>query len=236
MFGRDRERELLVARLAAARDGTGGVVGAIGDAGAGKTRLCQQAVDQARADGMVVLAGRAVPSETPVAYRPLTEAFAAAFRAGPPPEAPELVGFEGHLGRLVPAWGAGREGGADESPVLLGEAVARLLRVLGGDTGCVLLLEDLHWADSETLAVVDYLADALRDERVVVLFNARPLGATDELLPRLQRRDPTALLAVGPLGADDVERMVAACLATDRPPRDVISFIAAHSEGNPFLV
>ena len=51
----------------------------------------------------------------------------------------------------------------------------RLLRVLGGTGGCLLVLEDLHWADSETLAVVEYLADAVRTERLLCLATTRPV-------------------------------------------------------------
>ena len=53
--------------------------------------------------------------------------------------------------------------------MLLGEAVVRLLAVHGSGRGSVLLVEDLHWADAETLAVLDYMADALRDEPVLCL-------------------------------------------------------------------
>ena len=58
--------------------------------------------------------------------------------------------------------------------MLVGEAVVRLLRALGGDAGCLLVLEDLQWADPETLAVADYLADTLAAERVLCLVTARP--------------------------------------------------------------
>src|SRR5262245_65190518 len=99
---------------------------------------------------MVTLSGRAVAGASPVPYRPLTEAFLRAFRTTEPPKTRELAGFAGQLGRLVPAWRNGISGGADESPVLLGEAVVRLCRVVARNDGCLLLLEDLHWADVET--------------------------------------------------------------------------------------
>ncbi len=236
LIGRERERSILVERVDAAVDGRGGVVGLIGDAGAGKTRLCREVIDHARARDLAVLEGRAVPSETPVPYRPLTEAFVAAFRSARPLDAPELAGFGGHLRRLVPDWGTETTGGADESPVLLGEAVVRLLRLRGDTAGCLLILEDLHWADAESLAVVDYLADALCDEPVLTVFTSRATGATVEMLPRLQRRDPTSLIGVAALGDVDVERVVEACLSTGDPPADVLAFITAQSEGNPFLV
>lgn len=46
--------------------------------------------------------------------------------------------------------------------VVLGEGLLRLLVAVGGSAGCLLLLEDLHWADADTVALVGYLAGASR--------------------------------------------------------------------------
>jgi hypothetical protein len=58
------------------------------------------------------------------------------------------------------------------SPLILGEAVLRLLSDLGGK-GTVLVLEDLHFADPETVAIVEYLADNLAGERVLCVATLR---------------------------------------------------------------
>jgi class 3 adenylate cyclase/DNA-binding CsgD family transcriptional regulator len=233
------EREHEVAALGAAVDGLragGGLAILVGEAGVGKTRLTQEVVARAREGGVHVLSGRAVPSATPVPYRPLTEAFLGAFRSASPPTAPELAGFGGQLGRLVPEWRGDAPGGADESPILLGEAIVRLLRVVGGDDGCVLVLEDLHWADVETLAVVEYLADTLRDERVLCVCTARPEGAAIDSLSRLRRLASVAVLGVARLGPGGIERAVAACLGVESPPSGLVESIASNSDGNPFLI
>jgi DNA-binding CsgD family transcriptional regulator len=229
-----------VAELAALRSRVeasgrrGGVVVLLGDAGAGKTRLVRETVALARARDVPVLAGRCVPGAHPVPYRPLTEAFLHAFRSTPPPDADDLGGLAGHLGRLVPAWRG--VGALEESPVLLGEAVVRLLRRLGDGRGCLLVLEDLHWADPETLAVLDHLGDAARDEPVLCVCTARPSGAAGDTLDRLTRRDPGSAIPIGPLAPPDVDRMIAACLATPSPPPEVAAFVHAHADGSPFLV
>ena len=88
----------------------------------------------------------------------------------------------------MPAWR--RDAAAEDSPLLLAEAVVRLLRAHGDGRGCVLVVEDLHWADPETLAALDYLGDALPTEPVLCVATARPEGAAAELLERLERRDP----------------------------------------------
>ncbi len=213
----------------------------VADAGTGKTRLAGVAADAAADRGWPVLTGRAVPGTHPVPYRALVEAFLAAFRAAPAPDSPELAGLGAHLGRLVPGWrtdqAAERDGarGPDDSPLLLAEAVVRLLRAHGDGRGCLLVLEDLHWAEPETLAALDYLGDALRTEPVLCVATARPENGAAELLERLERRDPGAIVRIGPLTGDDVDRMVAACLATPTPA-GLAAFVRTHGDHNPFLV
>lgn len=57
--------------------------------------------------------------------------------------------------------------------VVLGEGVLQLLRRIAGDRGCVVRLEDLHWADADSVALLDYLAGALTSSRIAVVASAR---------------------------------------------------------------
>ena len=231
VIGRDAETERLRGRVAALAEGGGGVVVLRGEAGAGKSRLVQEVVGEV--DGLV-LSGRAVPGDSPVPFRPLAEAFLAAFRGRTLPTDATLSGFEPQLARLMPGWDATTP--VDDSPVLLGEAIVRLLAVLAEAEPCVLVLEDLHWADPETLAVVEYLADALRHETVLCLGTSRPDATTDGLLERLVPRDPAAVVRVESLDGASTDEMIAACLATVEPPAGLSEFVHLHSDGNPFLV
>lgn len=235
LVGRDHERARLRARMEELAERRGGLVVLVGEPGAGKSRLLRDVVDAATAFEVPVLTGRAVPGASPVPYRPLTEAFLGAFRLTTPPAEAALAGFEGHLGRLVPAWRTG-DAAVEESPVLVGEAVVRLLAVHGAARGSVLVLEDVHWADPETLDVLDYLADALRSEPVLCVCSTRPDGAARELVDRLERRDPSAVVRVGPLDDDAVDRMLAVCLDTPTPSVELSDFLRTHSGGSPFLV
>jgi hypothetical protein len=67
-----------------------------------------------------------------------------------------------------------RVSGADDSPVVLAEGVLRLLRWDGREYGCLLMLDDLHEADADTLAVVDYLVDNLAGEPILLVGTVRP--------------------------------------------------------------
>jgi DNA-binding CsgD family transcriptional regulator len=231
LIGRAVEVDRLARPLEGLTTRRGGVVVVVGEAGEGKSRLVRHLTSSLDA---VVLGGRAVPGRSPVAYRPLAEALLAAFRDRPLPSDPTLLGFEAHLGRLVPTWSAERS--ADDSPVLLGEAIARLLTILAADRPCVLVLEDIHWADPETVAVIEYLSDALRGEAVLCVCTTRPEGPAADLIERLGRESPDRVVRLDALGRSEIAQMVGACLGTTDPPAGLAEFVEAHSDGNPFLV
>ena len=64
-------------------------------------------------------------------------------------------------------------GHGDASPPVRAEAVIQLVRALGHDRGIVLVLEDLHWADPDTLAVVEYLGDNLAGTKALASATSR---------------------------------------------------------------
>jgi DNA-binding CsgD family transcriptional regulator/tetratricopeptide (TPR) repeat protein len=185
----------------------------------------------------MVLAGRATEGSVPMPFRPLAEALLAAFRAGEPPQLGGLRPFRGTLGRLVPEWRAEGVEVADESLVVLGEALVRLLGGLAADRGCVLVVEDMHWADPETLAVIEYLGDNVGSERVLCVATMRPQdGSANGLLAPGGGRRQLGLLELSPLSEIDIGRMAAACLGSAFAPPEVARFLAARSDGLPFLV
>jgi len=225
----------LVARIKTVTEGHGGLLAIVGDAGVGKTRLLAEVTRAAATVGMFTLTGRAVEHTSSIAYRPLAEAFFTAFRTTLPPEDPTLDGFRAHLGRLVPAW-SDRSASDGDSPIMVGEAIIRLLRIAGGTPGALVAIEDVHWADPETVAVLDYIADAAAAERVLCVCTSRLAGAAHDAIERAARHDPAAKVTLAPLADEATEHMVAACLDVSRPPAGLADFVRRHSDGNPFLV
>jgi DNA-binding CsgD family transcriptional regulator/tetratricopeptide (TPR) repeat protein len=209
--GRARELEALEGVLDAARAGRGGTVLISGDAGIGKTRLTSELSARARDTGFEVLLGRSIDLVgTELPYQP----FAQALR--PVGDLPRADGqqfrvFENTLGLLT--------GRAESAPVLL-------------------VLEDLHWADTSTLDLVVYLAQYVHDRPVLLVATYRadePSSAERMLrLANGVRRSGSALLVdLGPLDRDDLAALVA---AYGRPPTDArADAIVVRSEGNPFF-
>ncbi len=117
-----------------------------------------------------------------------------------------------------------------------GEAVLRLLRHLAVETPLVVGLEDLQWVDADTLSILEYLADNLRDERVLCIATVRsqPRSAAYERLWALKSRRSAAVLALGPLAHSEVVEMVRACWPG--VPAAEIDRVLAAADGVPFLV
>jgi DNA-binding CsgD family transcriptional regulator len=238
LVGRDEEIRYLQAALTAAGAGRGGTVFFAGEAGIGKSRLVRETSRVARARGFAVLAGRSVAGGVPTPFRPYAEALASAGRARRLPDGGELDPFLPALGRLVPEWRRPQEAPADRSLVFLGEAVLRLLRLLSPQAGCLLVLEDLHWADGETLALLEYLADNLSAERVLCVGTLRDEdgAAAAGLASTLEGRGSAAVLPLGRLDPAAMTRMALACVGADDLPGAVQSLVAERAEGLPFLI
>jgi DNA-binding CsgD family transcriptional regulator len=236
LVGRQRELDVLEGHLTIAAQGGGDVVFVLGEAGIGKSRIAKEASTRAEDRGLVVARGRAVHTHTPVPYRALTEALCSAVRRLGVPDVPELVPFRGVLGRVIPDWHATTPE-PETSVVVLSEGVLRLLRVLAGDRGCLLVLEDLHWADPETLSVVEYLADNVAGERILVLATARSdeRSSAVELIRALAARRTGDVVELARLTESEVTEMVTACLAMGEVPPEVVEF-TRRSDGVPFLI
>jgi KaiC/GvpD/RAD55 family RecA-like ATPase len=165
LVGRESELARLREAVDAAMMGKGGVLFVVGEPGIGKTRLTQVIGSDSARRGLPVLRGRAVQTATPAAYRPLAEALSSGMRAGAVPDAAALGPFRAVLGSLVPEWGTDDQEPLDDSVVAVAEGVLRFLRAIAREHGALLVLEDLQWADPETVTIVEYLADNLAAER-----------------------------------------------------------------------
>jgi hypothetical protein len=120
-----------------------------------------------------------------------------------------------------------------EPPVVLAEAVLRLLRHLAGPGSLLLILEDLHWADDATLAVVEYLADHAHEVPVLICVTCRDdEGAGPGLTSRL--RAPTHRL--GRLSDIEVTEMISACAGGSPETPGAHDDVARAAQGLPLIV
>ncbi|HXP18426.1 MAG TPA: AAA family ATPase [Streptosporangiaceae bacterium] len=237
LVGRESELAALTDGLDRLSDETGGVIFLVGEPGVGKSRLAREAASIAAARDVLILTGRAVQAATPVPLRPVVEALMGATRTTEVPDAAEIAEFRPALGSLVPAWDTGGERDAEISPLILGEALVRLLTLLS-KAGTLLVLEELEWADPETLAIVEYLADNLADRSVLcvaTLRNSEPSAALD-VVRTIHARRAGAVVQVPRLTGQQVEQMAAACLDQQTVPPAMGQRLLRDCDGLPFAV
>ncbi len=234
MVGRDAELAQLEHALRGARGGEGGIVLLVGEPGIGKTRLTREAEHRARTAAMRVFRGRATSTAVPAPYRPFVEALHPALRDAGQLDDPDLAPYRGALQTLL----AQTPGpGPEVHQLLMFEAIGHLLASIGRRDGALLLLEDLHWADADTLALIDYLADALVGEQVACLCTARDEpGPALDLAEALSARRAARLVRLGRLSRADVGQMVRASLEVEAVPRELLDSLDHRAEGVPFVV
>ncbi|MEU7994956.1 AAA family ATPase [Micromonospora sp. NPDC049060] len=236
VIGRDAEIRAVDARLTATRASSGGTIFLIGEAGIGKTRLAEHCAHAAAEAGMELLRGRSSSTGPIVPFRPLTEAIFSLSRTGRLPDNTELAPYRPALARLVPEW---RDPAVPErvsSIVELAEAVLRLVTAVAGGRGCVLILEDIHDADAETHAVLEYLVDNLADLPILLVATMRPgSGPATELAWAAAVRRSATVVELRPLADQEVHELAAACLNTDALPAELTDRLVRDSEGNPFV-
>jgi DNA-binding CsgD family transcriptional regulator/tetratricopeptide (TPR) repeat protein len=240
-----------LSRLLGALGGDARLVLVVGDAGVGKTRFVAEGVDRAVAAGMVMLRGECLPLAATLPLLPVTAALGELGRlegggllAAALDAAPEYVRVE--LGRLLPGMGpgdgavlAGRDGAWSRERLFSG--VADLLAAVAGrsPSGVGLVVEDVHWADSETLDFLTFLVRTGRWGPVRVVVTCRgdeaPLAAlVAGWLARVRGAAGTEEIRLGPLLRAEVAGQAAALVGGPVSPQ-MVGELYARAEGNPFF-
>jgi DNA-binding CsgD family transcriptional regulator len=217
MVGRAAELDRLGQLLGARRTPSVALIAA--EAGVGKTRLIQELV-AAAPDGTVVLAGQADPGSL---GRPM-ELFLDSLDGAHCEAHAELVEVVGDRSRT------------GEERVRAGVALVRALT--RGRTGLI-VFEDLHWADSESLELLEELAEPDAGQLLIV-GSYRPDGLSRrhpaaELLPRLDRRHTVTHISLAPLMTSDVGALLTA-VYRQVPSFRVVEALRQRTGGNPFFL
>ncbi len=135
-----------------------------GEAGMGKSRLLAEQARRVHQTGAIVLAGRA-PEESVVPFQPFLEAIGhyahdadeRALGAALSGWGPELARLVPEIGRRLPEFESSPAGDPQTDRYRLFEAVVTLLGAIAATEPLLLVLDDLHWADSATLQLLRHL-------------------------------------------------------------------------------
>jgi class 3 adenylate cyclase/tetratricopeptide (TPR) repeat protein len=247
--GRAEETRILEDALQLSADGQGQVIGIVGEAGVGKSRLCHEFAQRARAEGLPVYQvaaqahTKAVPllpvlqflrdyfeiteHETGQTAREriagklllLDEAFAA--------DLPLMFDF---LSVPDPERPAPRMDPDARQRQLLA-LNKRLIRAQNTREPGVTIFEDLHWIDPASETFLSNFIDAIHGTKSLTIANFRPQYHAEWMSMSYYRQ-----VSLAPLGPEAIEELLADLLGSDPSLGELPGRIHERAGGNPFFI
>jgi predicted ATPase len=242
LVGRDEPLQRLLALWEETRQGQGQLVLIQSEIGLGKTRLVQEFADQV--GEATVLIGHCQQSEGSVAYQPFIDALKAYFAATAAevaaaqmgPVLNEAVQFVPEIQYILPNVSAP----VQESPAGLNPfSLAQAINKVAAKRPWLLILDDLDWADSCSLQLLDYLARHCGQMALMIVVTCdkdvsdnKPLTET---LNHLNGHLAYTSITLRHLGEAEVKRLLENIWGQPVPPA-VVSAIYRRTQGNPLFV
>ncbi|MDP6713400.1 MAG: protein kinase, partial [SAR202 cluster bacterium] len=246
--GREPELRTLQAAIDTMLTGHGAVVMVTGEMGMGKTTLCEQLSTYATVDGGQALTGHCFEEGlSSLPYIPFSEILMGYASTVDTETLRQQVGANAEdIARIVPEIGhelgvaPGASTNPDEDRYRLMRAVSNFLQNIAASQPLLVVLEDLHDADSSTLEMVNYLAHNISTSRLMLVGTYRHTEITrahplSNVLVQLRRVNEFTSLQLKGLGNSEVHRMLTSIVDRD-VPWALAEAITQQTEGNPLFV
>ncbi len=248
-IGRQAELEVLSQALDRARTGHGQIVALVGEPGVGKSRLFWEFTRSHRTDGWLVLESRSVSYGKASAYFPVIDLLKAYFQIEDRDDPRKIrETLTGKLLTLDRAWAAmlpiflalmdvpsdDADWQALDPPQRRQRTLDAVKQVLIRESQVqplLLVLEDLHWIDSETQAFLDSLVESLPTARILLLVNYRP-----EYQHGWGSKTYYMQLRIDPLSAENAEELLDTLLGGDPALSPLKLLLIDRTERNPFFL
>ena len=205
-----------------------------GEPGAGKTRLAAEVAATLADHDVAVLVGSST-ADTDVPYAPFAEALDRLLMASPPGSMTDLLAEAGpqlrrltaQVDRHLPDAGPVADDGTARRALF--DALTGFVRRLAVDRPVALILDDLHWSQLPTLAMLEQLLIGCADVRLLVVatFRTTEPDRSDELITRLaelHRFDGVRRLDLGGLDTEAIAEFVS-------QTQQLSAFVGAHGGG-----
>jgi tetratricopeptide (TPR) repeat protein len=228
LVGRREELERLAEVYEEARDSRSPRLCTIlGAPGVGKSRLTAELAAHVEREATVLL-GRCLSYGEGITYWPLMEIVQ---------QAEERF----HLGDMLAErprelietlTGSGQAGGSTEEAFW---AVRKLCEALARERPLVIVLDDVHWAETTFLDLVEHVLEFAEDTPLLLVALARP-EFLDERPLWASQRDDLALIRLEPLSDEQTDVLIDALAGGARLPEEIRRRIGAASAGNPLFL
>jgi class 3 adenylate cyclase/tetratricopeptide (TPR) repeat protein len=247
-IGRDAEMEQLRAAIERAARGQGQVVALIGEPGIGKSRLVWELVHSHRTQGWLVLQASAVAYGRSMSFLPVAQLVKAYLGIEDGDDARRvrekltgklltldetlrsaLAAFQVLLDLPVddPAW----KTLGDRERQRIVEAVRSLLLRESEVQPLLLVLEDLHWIDTDTQALLESLVEGVPSNRVLLLINYRPEYRHD-----WGNKTYYGQIRLDPLPPESAENLLETLLGPAAASAPLTARLIEQTQGNPFFL
>ncbi|NOZ72197.1 MAG: AAA family ATPase, partial [Chloroflexi bacterium] len=247
--GREQELRLITQRLERLQDGSGGMILVGGEAGVGKTRLAERATHLAQTAGLTTLWGVCPDLQEPPPYQGLSEILQKGLAeldieaaATPPSWLRELAFLLPDLRQRFYRYRVSTPDPDDAlSRSRLLAAIWHLLGSIAAQSPCLLVLDDIHWADTATLEALRYLLPHLRNVPILFLLTFRPeelpgRPTVAQTLLALEANRLSTRLNLPPLTATETEQLLQRALGLSSPHPILAQLVYSETEGNPFFI
>jgi class 3 adenylate cyclase/tetratricopeptide (TPR) repeat protein len=246
--GRRRELDLLEALLAEATGGRGQIVGLVGEAGVGKSRLLLEFRRLLQGEHVTYLEGRCLSYGQSVLYLPLVDILKRYFAIEDDSDqrikervidGVEQVGLD--AAAIAPYLSSLLLGRMDDEMLQelapearrkqTFEALRALLLASSRRQPLVLVVEDLHWLDQPSEAFLTFLGDSLGAAPLMLLVTYRP-----GYQHRWVEKSYYSRVTLQPLSEAESGTLIASVLGVAEIPRDLRELISRKGEGNPLYL
>ncbi|MEM7338303.1 MAG: AAA family ATPase [Actinomycetota bacterium] len=249
LLGREVERAALLGRVNELMGGKGGIVLVEGEAGVGKSTLIDEITRGAEWRNVQVLSGRHHPMSALRPYDALQAAMAPATTGLRAERITTVVApvWLTHASTVLPGLRPYVDGGGSgalkpaEEPWRTAEALAQIILAQASPRPTLLILEDIHWSDDDTISLLIQLSERLLDSGVLVFLTYQRLEAERRrtvwaALTDLEARQGSSRVVVRPLEPSDVRQLAMAELGPGRVTQSGVEQLHALTGGNPHLV
>ncbi len=221
-----------------------------GEAGIGKTWIAREVARQAAGRGAIVLWGSSLEGDWQPPYGPWVEALGEYVRSSEAeglgralgPGAAALAQIVPEIRVILPDTAPAPPLSPSEERLRLYEGVTQFLLAIATRSPVLLVLDDLHWADRDSLGLLHSLARFVPRSHLMVVGAYRDVEVEPsrghpltELLANLHRQDAYHHILLRGLAQDEVAEYLAHW-AGQALPVGLVESIYAQTDGNPFYV